>query len=134
MTRRVVGWIGPPNSEEPRALVEVVDLGAAEGLGQLGALAELNTASHAAETALGSGDDDGSSTLTLRHPIPHPTGAQYNSRGPMRDADPGPATGVAGLMQDVRTGSLGVFDLAADLYARESARELGRVDIDVGDP
>jgi hypothetical protein len=48
----------------------------------------------------------------------------------MCDAGPGsPATGVAALMRDVRSGSLDLFDLAADL----SARELGRVDVGVGD-
>jgi periplasmic copper chaperone A len=61
----VVRWIGPPDSEEPAALVEVVDLGAEEGQGQLGVLAELNTGSHTEETASGSDDDDGSSTLAL---------------------------------------------------------------------
>jgi periplasmic copper chaperone A len=61
----VVRWIGPPDSEEPAALVEVVDLGADEGQGQLGVLAELNTGSHTEETASGSDDDDVSSTLAL---------------------------------------------------------------------
>lgn len=61
----VVRWIGPPDSEEPAALVEVVDLGVEEGQGQLGVLAELNTGSHTEETASGSDDDDGSSTLAL---------------------------------------------------------------------
>jgi uncharacterized protein YcnI len=63
----VVRWIGPPDSEEPVALVDVVDLGAEEGQGQLAVLAELNTGSHEEETAAGSedDDDDGSTTLAL---------------------------------------------------------------------
>ena len=62
----VVRWIGPPDSEEPAALVDVVDLGAEEGQGQLGVLAELNTGSHTEESASAAeDDDDGSSTLAL---------------------------------------------------------------------
>jgi uncharacterized protein YcnI len=61
----VVRWIGPPDSEEPAALVDVVDLGAEEGQGELAVLAELNTGSHTEETASESDDDDGSSTLAL---------------------------------------------------------------------
>ena len=61
----VVRWIGPPDSEEPAALVDVVDLGAEEGQGELAVLAELNTGSHTEETASDSDDDDGSSTLAL---------------------------------------------------------------------
>ena len=38
----VVRWIGPPDSEEPAALVETVDLGAEEGEGELSVLAELS--------------------------------------------------------------------------------------------
>jgi hypothetical protein len=52
-------------SQTNGTLVEVVDLGAEEGQGQLGVLAELNTGSHTEETASGSDDDDGSSTLAL---------------------------------------------------------------------
>jgi hypothetical protein len=47
------------------ALVDVVDLGAEEGQGHLGVLAELNTGSHTEETTSGSDNDDGSSTLAL---------------------------------------------------------------------
>ena len=62
----VLRWIGPPDSEEPAALVDVVDLGAEEGQGQLGVLAELNTGSHTEESASAAeDDDDGSSTLAL---------------------------------------------------------------------
>jgi uncharacterized protein YcnI len=61
----VVRWIGPPDSEEPAALVDVVDLGAEEGQGELAVLAELNSGSHTEETASDSDDDDGSSTLAL---------------------------------------------------------------------
>jgi periplasmic copper chaperone A len=61
----VVRWIGPPDSEEPAALVDVVDLGAEEGQGELAVLAELNAGSHTEETASESDDDDGSSTLAL---------------------------------------------------------------------
>jgi periplasmic copper chaperone A len=62
----VVRWIGPPDSEEPAALVDVVDLGAEEGQGQLAVLAELNSGSHTEETASApDDDDDGSSTLAL---------------------------------------------------------------------
>lgn len=58
--------IGPPDSEEPAALVDVVDLGAEEGQGQLGVLAELKTGSHTEETtSAAQDDDDGSSTLAL---------------------------------------------------------------------
>jgi periplasmic copper chaperone A len=61
----VVRWIGPADSEEPAALVDVVDLGAEEGQGELAVLAELNSSSHTEETASDSDDDDGSSTLAL---------------------------------------------------------------------
>jgi uncharacterized protein YcnI len=61
----VVRWIGPPDSEEPAALVDVVDLGAEEGQGELAVLAELNSGSHTEETASDSDDDDGSTTLAL---------------------------------------------------------------------
>jgi uncharacterized protein YcnI len=37
----VVRWIGPPDAEEPAALVDVVDLGAGEGQGPLAVTAEL---------------------------------------------------------------------------------------------
>jgi hypothetical protein len=49
----VVRWIGPPDSEEPAALVDAIDLGAEEGQGQLEVLAELNTGSHEGEEAEG---------------------------------------------------------------------------------
>jgi hypothetical protein len=49
----------------PTALVDVVDLGAEEGQGELAVLAELNSGSHAEETASDSDDDDGSKTLAL---------------------------------------------------------------------
>jgi uncharacterized protein YcnI len=38
----VVRWIGPPDSEEPAALVDTVDLGAEEGQGELSVLAEVS--------------------------------------------------------------------------------------------
>ena len=37
----VVEWTGPPDSEEPAALVNVVELGAEEGQGQLSVLADV---------------------------------------------------------------------------------------------
>lgn len=52
----VVRWIGPPDSEEPAALVEVIDLGTEEGQGELEILAELNRGSHREEQAA---PDDG---------------------------------------------------------------------------
>src|SRR5919106_2744781 len=62
----VVRWIGPPDSEEPAALVETVDLGAEEDQGELAVLAELAAGSHEDEEAAASGDEDeGSSTLAL---------------------------------------------------------------------
>jgi hypothetical protein len=63
----VVRWIGPPDSEEPAALVETVDLGAEEDQGELAVLAELAAGSHEdEEAAAASGDEDGgSSTLAL---------------------------------------------------------------------
>lgn len=40
----VVEWTGAPDSEEPAAQVEVYDIGAGEGEGQLAVLARLNEA------------------------------------------------------------------------------------------
>ena len=45
----VVRWIGPPDSEEPAALVQTVDLGVEEGQGELSALAEVSGGSAAGE-------------------------------------------------------------------------------------
>jgi periplasmic copper chaperone A len=53
----VVRWIGPPDADEPAARVEVIDLGFAEGQGQLGLLAELKEQT----TSDGSEDGDGPS-------------------------------------------------------------------------
>jgi uncharacterized protein YcnI len=64
----VVRWIGPPDSEEPAALVDVVDLGAEEGQGELEILADLNTsAEHSAEggESAAPADDDSSLPLIL---------------------------------------------------------------------
>jgi uncharacterized protein YcnI len=47
----VVRWIGPPDSDEPAALVNTVDLGAEEGQGELSVLAELRTGSATGEEA-----------------------------------------------------------------------------------
>ena len=38
----VVRWIGPPDSDEPAPIVDVIDLGAGEDQGQLALLAELS--------------------------------------------------------------------------------------------
>jgi uncharacterized protein YcnI len=61
----VVRWIGPPDSEEPAALVDAVDLGAEEGQGELEVLAELNTGTHeeaeAGEAAEAVAEEDESS-------------------------------------------------------------------------
>jgi uncharacterized protein YcnI len=54
----VVRWIGPPDSEEPAALVQVLDIGAGEEEAQLAVLARL-----AREQAGGSGEGSGSTTL-----------------------------------------------------------------------
>lgn len=48
-----VRWIGPPDSEEPAALVNTVDLGAEEGEGELSVLAELSGGASGAEPAQG---------------------------------------------------------------------------------
>jgi uncharacterized protein YcnI len=56
----VVRWIGPPDSEEPAALVEAIDLGT-EGQGELEILAELNRSSHREEQAA---PDDGEGSRT----------------------------------------------------------------------
>jgi uncharacterized protein YcnI len=45
----VVRWIGPPDSDEPAALVNTVDLGAEEGQGELSVLAELSSGGAPAE-------------------------------------------------------------------------------------
>src|ERR671918_210616 len=60
----VVRWIGPPDSEEPAALVEVIGLGTEEGQGELEILAELNRNSHREEQAAPD-DGEGSSTPAL---------------------------------------------------------------------
>lgn len=49
----VVRWIGPPDSEEPAALVETVDLGAEEGQGELSVLAEVSGGASGEEPAEG---------------------------------------------------------------------------------
>jgi uncharacterized protein YcnI len=66
----VVKWTGPPDSEEPAALVSTVDIGAEEGQGQLAVVAELRAQveglqadlqaanDHMAEMMAASGDDD----------------------------------------------------------------------------
>jgi periplasmic copper chaperone A len=49
----VVRWIGPPDSDEPAALVNTVDLGAEEGQGELSVLAELRSGSATGEEVPG---------------------------------------------------------------------------------
>ena len=64
----VVRWIGPEDSEEPAALVTTVDLGAAEGQGELQVLAELNTSgSHEGEESepAPGGEEEEESSLPL---------------------------------------------------------------------
>jgi uncharacterized protein YcnI len=62
----VVRWIGPPDSEEPAALVDAVDIGAEEGQGELEILAELNTGTHETGDEAATADEgDESSTLPL---------------------------------------------------------------------
>ena len=64
----VVRWIGPPDSEEPAGLVNVVDIGAAEGEGPLAITADL---AGQMEDLRGSGseesddDEDGGGGLAL---------------------------------------------------------------------
>ena len=47
----VVRWIGPPDSDEPAALVQTVDLGAEEGQGELSVLAEVSGGASGEEPA-----------------------------------------------------------------------------------
>src|SRR5918995_503320 len=47
----VVRWIGPPDSDEPAALVQTVDLGAEEGQGELSVLAEVSGGASGEESA-----------------------------------------------------------------------------------
>src|SRR5919108_300828 len=70
----VVRWIGPPDSEEPAALVETVDLGAEEGEGELSVLSELSGGASGEEPVEGedaeggaaaSASDDEESSLPL---------------------------------------------------------------------
>jgi uncharacterized protein YcnI len=53
----VVRWIGPPESDEPAPIVEVIDLGGGEGQGELAVLAELRR-----EGGQGSGEEEESSS------------------------------------------------------------------------
>jgi uncharacterized protein YcnI len=59
----VVRWIGPPDSEEPAALVQTVDLGIEEGQGELSALAEVSggSAEGEEEPAEGEGGEEAAS-------------------------------------------------------------------------
>ena len=61
----VVEWVGAPDSEEPAALVNVFDIGAAEGEGQLAVLANLaqDEGSDAGESDDDEGDDDATENL-----------------------------------------------------------------------
>jgi uncharacterized protein YcnI len=52
----VVRWIGPPDSEEPAALVSTVDLGAGEGQGPLSVLADVKSGSATGEEAPAEGE------------------------------------------------------------------------------
>ena len=64
----VVRWIGPPDSDEPAALVNTVDLGGEEGQGELSVLAEVSTGSASGEEAEGeeaAASDEGESSLPL---------------------------------------------------------------------
>ncbi len=65
----VVRWSGAPDSEEPAPLVNVVDLGAEEGQGQLAVVADLaervETVETAAATEEDSADQGGTGTATL---------------------------------------------------------------------
>jgi uncharacterized protein YcnI len=55
----VVRWIGPPDSEEPAALVSTVDLGAEEGQGELSVLAEVTGGTSGDEAAAGGEETEG---------------------------------------------------------------------------
>ena len=66
----VVRWIGPPDSEEPAARVQGIDLGLEEGEGQLSLLAEMSAGGMegngaTAEGESGSSDDDDNDALPI---------------------------------------------------------------------
>ena len=61
----IVRWIGPPESEEPAALVSVVDVGIEEGQGPLAATAELQERVARLEQAGGTKSEGDASSLGL---------------------------------------------------------------------
>lgn len=61
---QVVRWIGPPDSDEPSPVVRAIDLGLAEGQGELSAIAAVSDqAGPADDAADDEADDDGAPVL-----------------------------------------------------------------------
>jgi periplasmic copper chaperone A len=60
----VVRWIGPPDADEPAARVNVIDIGFAEGQGELGLLAQLKEDTATDGSPVSAEPEDGTDALT----------------------------------------------------------------------